>query len=96
MSAAVAEKVCAALNVPLEYNLLGIQYHARMQESDKLGYPCPRFWEIAARYPVRAIIGFDAHAPEHLERLDLYDAALSFLRSLNIEVLPCLDKPGLS
>lgn len=96
---AAARDLCqaaVALDIPLEYNLLGIQYHARMQAADKLGYPCSKFWEVAARYPVRAIIGFDAHAPEHLERLDLYDAALAFLRSLNIEVLPCLDKPGLS
>ena len=96
---AASRDICqaaVALGIPLEYNLLGIQYHARMQKLGKLGYPCPRFWEVAARYPVRAIIGFDAHAPEHLERSDLYDAGLAFLRSLNIEVLPCLDKPGLS
>ena len=89
-------EVAAALNIPLEYNLLGVQYHAHVQESDKLGYPCPGFWEIAARYPVRAIIGFDAHAPEHLGRTDLYDAALAYLRGMGIEVLPCLDGPELS
>ena len=97
--AAASRDLCeaaAALNLPLEYNLLGVQYHARPQEHDKLGYPCPRFWEIAARYPVKAIIGFDAHAPEHLSRRDLYDAGLAFLRGLGIQVLPHLDKPGLS
>ena len=83
--AAASRDICqaaAALGIPLEYNLLGIQYHARMEELDKLGYPCSRFWEIAAQYPVRAVIGFDAHAPEHLDRLDLYRAGLSFLQSL--------------
>ena len=43
--------------------------------------------EIAAQYPVKAIIGFDAHAPEHLERRDLYDKGLKFLQSLGIGVL---------
>jgi histidinol-phosphatase (PHP family) len=97
--AAASRDICqaaAALDIPLEYNLLGIQYHARMEELDKLGYPCSRFWEIAAQYPVRAVIGFDAHAPEHLDRPDLYRAGLSFLQSLNIEVLPCLNGRGLS
>ena len=97
--AAASRDICqaaAALGIPLEYNLLGIQYHARVTESDKLGYPCPRFWEIAAERGVRAIIGFDAHAPQHLSRRDLYDAGLAFLQGLGIEVLPRLDKPGLS
>ena len=96
--AAVSRDICQAaaqMNIPLEYNLLGVQYHARAVEQDKLGYPCSRFWEIAAQYPIRAIIGFDAHAPEHLERRDLYDAGLNYLHSLGIEVLPWLDKPGL-
>ena len=97
--AAASRDICqaaVALGIPLEYNLLGVQYHTRIEERDKLGYPCPEFWEIAARYPIKAIIGFDAHAPEHLEKTQLYDAGLAFLRSLDIEVLPCLDKPGLS
>jgi histidinol-phosphatase (PHP family) len=88
--AAASRDICqaaVALDIPLEYNLLGIQYHARVQEWDKLGYPCGQFWEIAAQYPVKAIIGFDAHAPEHLERRDLYDKGLKFLQSLGIGVL---------
>ena len=97
--AAASRDICeaaVALNIPLEYNLLGVQYHARVSERDKLGYPCVHFWEIAARYPVRAIIGFDAHAPEHLARRDLYDGALALLQSLGIETLSRLDKPGLT
>lgn len=84
-----------ALNIPLEYNLLGLQYHTRAFERDKLGYPCAAFWEIAAQRPVKAIIGYDAHDPSHLMRRDLYDGALAFLQSLGIETLPCLDRPGL-
>ena len=84
-----------ALGIPLEYNLLGIQYHARVTESDKLGYPCPRFWEIAAERGVRAIIGFDAHQPEHLDRVDLFQNGLDFLRGLGIETIPHLEGPGL-
>ena len=91
--AAASRDICqaaVALDVPLEYNLLGVQYHARMQERYALGYPCPRFWEIAAECGVKAIIGFDAHEPEHLTRVDLFDAALDYLRGLGIETLPGL------
>ncbi|MDO4865986.1 MAG: histidinol-phosphatase [Clostridia bacterium] len=96
--AAAAEDICAAakaLDIPLEYNLLGVQYHAQEAGLGRLGYPCPRFWEIAARQGCKAIIGFDAHRPEALERRDGYDRALAFLTGLGLEVLPFLDKPGL-
>lgn len=96
--AAASRDICqaaVALGIPLEYNLLGIQYHARFEEKDALGYPCPRFWEIAAQYGVKAIVGFDAHSPEHLGRVDLFDGALDFLHGLGIETLPHLDGEGL-
>ena len=94
--AAASRDICdaaVALGIPLEYNLLGVQYHARVDERDKLGYPCPRFWEIAAQKGAKAIVGFDAHTPEHLDRTDLHEKALDYLHALGIETLPCL--PGL-
>ena len=96
--AAASRDICqaaAALNIPLEYNLLGIQYHTRMQEAGLLGYPCPQFWEIAATCGCRAIIGFDAHRPDHLARTELFDRGLDFMWSLGIETLPHLDGEGL-
>ncbi|MBQ8109519.1 MAG: histidinol-phosphatase [Clostridia bacterium] len=95
--AAASRDICAAaraLDIPLEYNLLGIQYHARGCEAGMLGYPCARFWEIAAEQGCRAIIGFDAHSPEQLDRLDIYDGAVAFLDTLKIERLPHLNRPG--
>ena len=94
--AAVSRDICQAaadLNIPLEYNLLGIQYHERFAEMGVLGYPCRAFWEIAARYPVKAIIGFDAHDVAHLRRTELFTQGLDFLWDLGIETLPHL--PGL-
>lgn len=94
--AAVSRDICqtaADLNIPLEYNLLGIHYHERFAQMGVLGYPCPQFWEIAAQYPIKAIIGFDAHSPEHLVHTELFDRGLDFMWSLGIETLPHL--PGL-
>ena len=96
--AAVSRDICdaaVALDIPLEFNLLGAQYHTRIEERDKLGYPCPRFWEITAQKGAKAIIGFDAHHPDQLDRRALHDKSLAFLRGLGIETLPFLDKPGL-
>ncbi len=94
--AAVSRDICQAaaeLDIPLEYNLLGIQYHRRFAQMGVLGYPCRQFWEIAARYPVKAIIGFDAHDAEHLRRTELFTQGLDLMWGLGIETLPHL--PGL-
>ena len=88
--AAASHDLCAAakaLELPLEYNLLGVQYHARPIEAGTLGYPCRDFWQIAARHGCRAIIGFDAHSPAHLTRVDLRDRAVAMLEEMGIEVL---------
>jgi len=95
---AASRDICAAakaLDIPLEYNLLGVQYHADVSEAGMLGYPCAGFWEVAAETGCKAIIGFDAHRPEHLDRLDLYERAAQFLEALKIERIEYLDRPGL-
>ena len=94
--AAASRDLCAAakdLGLPLEYNLLGVQKGLRDAGDGLLGYPCEGFWEIAAQCGAKAIIGFDAHRPEHLTRVDLYDRGRAYLLGLGIEVLPTL--PGL-
>lgn len=93
---AVARDLCAtaeALGMPLEYNLLGLQQLDQFHARGGLGYPCRQFWEVAAEYRVKAIVGLDAHREEQIPRRDLYDHALAELTALGIEVLPWL--PGL-
>ena len=46
------------LEIPLEINLLGFR--------EERNYPDPRFWEIAGRVGVKAVIGCDAHDPAHV------------------------------
>lgn len=94
--AAVSRELCQAavdLDLPLEYNLLGIQRLPESRRAGGLGYPCEGFWEIAAQYPVKAIIGLDAHRTDQLTRVDLFEQALDYLTGLGLQVLPHL--PGL-
>lgn len=84
-------KAAAKHHVPLEYNLAGLTCQGR--EDGTLGYTTDRFWEIAAQYPVQAIVGCDAHAPEELDLVQLLRAKQDYLRSLGITVLDTL--PGL-
>ena len=87
-------EICAAAvktNTPLEYNLLGLQSHTR--NDGTIGYTTDRFWEIAADYPVKAILGCDAHDPAALDVVPLLREKQAWLRSLGIEVLGSI--PGL-
>ena len=95
---AEAEKACrevcaaaARLDIPLEYNMAGLTLQRRPDGS--LGYTRDEFWRIAAEYPVRAIVGCDAHAPSELDVVPLIEEKRAFLQGLGIPVLDTL--PGL-
>lgn len=99
---AAAEKACraiceaaAGLDLPLEYNLLGAerQQDPAFHNGSRLGYCTPMFWQIAAEYPVKAIVGCDAHQPDRLDQVPKLRAAQEMLRGMGITVLETL--PGL-
>ena len=58
-----------ALDMPLEYNLLGVLYGRRGGHSG-LGYPCRALWEVAAQEGVTGVIGVDAHHVAHLANVE--------------------------
>ena len=68
--------------MPLEYNLYGVDKQSRNRQKG-LGYPCKLFWKAAADYGCRAIIGVDAHRPEHFVRQRFLDAR-EYLTSLGL------------
>lgn len=83
----MVHSICAKakqLDMPLEYNLYGIDKQGRGRQKG-LGYPCRLFWEEAARYGCRAIIGVDAHRLEHFSRQRFLDAR-AYLDSLGMRV----------
>lgn len=82
----VSRALCRAANerkLPVEYNLLGL---VKGHKEDQLGYPCDKFWEVAAEENVRAVIGVDAHSPQQIRIGDM-EAAKAKLKSLGIQVL---------
>ena len=68
-----------ALDIPLEINLLGKRAGRH--------YPRDLFWETAAKLGAKAIIGCDAHAPEHVGVKEEIENALRYADKLGIEVL---------
>ena len=71
------------LKIPLEYNLYGV---LKGKTPGQLGYPCEDFWRVAAEENVRAVIGVDAHSPEHFA-LAHPEKARSLLEGMGITVL---------
>lgn len=78
-------KKAKELDMPLEYNLYGVDKQSRGRQKG-LGYPCKLFWETAAQYGCRAIIGVDAHRPVHFNRQRHLDAR-ELLQSLGLRVI---------
>jgi len=92
----VCREICAAAahcGVVLEYNLLGEARRLHEPYGEGLGYTRPEFWQIAAEYPIKAIVGCDAHEPAALDVVPRLRAAQDALRAKGIEVLETL--PGL-
>ena len=84
----IAHSICRKareLDMPLEYNLYGIDKQGRGRQKG-LGYPCKLFWEVAAEYHCKTIIGVDAHRPIHFER-QRYENAKAYLQSLGLNLV---------
>ncbi len=80
-------------NMPLEYNLLGETRRILENRTADLGYTRPEFWQIAADYPVKALVSCDAHLVESLDVVPRIGEVKAQLRGMGIEVLDSL--PGL-
>ena len=82
----LSREICRTANrleIPLEYNLLGLQ---KAKNPGAFGYPYHHFWEIAAEENVTAVIGVDAHKPEHMLNFDM-EGASAMLKGMGIKVL---------
>lgn len=70
-------------NMALEVNVLG-KWAGR-------NYPDRRFWELAAEEGCSAVLGWDAHAPEHLQQPEAEQALRDMLRQLGIPLLDTVE-----
>ena len=82
-------KAAVQYHMPLEYNLLGESRRLKAKQggTDLCGYTYPGFWEIAAQYPIQAIVGSDAHAPDEMRRAARTRQVQAELSARGIQVL---------
>lgn len=69
----------AATDTPLEINVRGLKFGSR--------YPNENFIRIASRYPVKFIIGTDAHEPKDLRPGDEYEAAFRLADKYGLDLI---------
>lgn len=70
----------AALNIPLEINLLGIR--------ERRNYPSARFWKLAGELGCTAVFGCDAHSPGDVADPDNLREADAFAARFHLQPLP--------
>lgn len=82
---------CAKANhIPLELNAGGIRGEKiTIQGRECYCYPNIFFWEVASQVGCEAIIGMDAHDPQHLNKED-YLKLEDFAKKLNLKVITTL------
>ncbi len=82
-------ETAAKTDTPLEVNLQGVYRGKRLYGGGKYEYNYPHkdFWRMAAKYPVRCLLGTDAHSPDRLTDLKLIEDAHKELRDLPLNFI---------
>ena len=81
-------KKCAETHTPVEINVHGlIRGRQIFPRGECYFYPHREFWKILAQYPVKALIGIDAHDPDQLLDTASIDLALADLDDLGLDIL---------
>ena len=73
-------------DTPVEINIRGAQKGKKefRDGSFQFWYPNKQFWKIMAEYPIKCVVGVDAHAPEDLLDKEALEAAYEELSDLNL------------
>ena len=93
---AAADMICQAAKeqgMPLEYNLAGLESRERDEAEGRArrGYPCPAFWRYARKWENETIIGVDAHEPQSLTDVPLWERAARRLTDLGYTIIDHLE-----
>jgi len=78
----------AETDTPLEINVHGITRGIfDFPNGKRYYYPFREFWQIAAKYPIRVLIGIDAHDPKQLLDKDVIKKAMEVVEDLGLSFI---------
>lgn len=79
---------CVQLNIPVELNIHAIRKGKHpISSEEQYFYPNRSFWKQLAKYPVKVLIGIDAHKPEDLLDFDAIEKSLNEVSDLNLNFI---------
>ena len=81
-------KKCVETDTPVELNVRGIlKGRHQFTSGQYYYYPHRDFWKILSQYPLRYLIGIDAHRPEELLDKKVIDMALQEVSDFNLNFI---------
>lgn len=78
-------KLAVKYDIYLEVNTNGLSYCKDKNDRSTWLYPYPKFWEIIKEYPVKILVGADAHSPEALDNINV-KLVLDFVKDMGLKV----------
>ena len=77
-------RACAEYDAPLEINLGGLRFKQYLREG-KINYASEEFFKIASEYPIKVIVGVDAHDPNDFnDGVSDYDFAENLIKKYHL------------
>lgn len=81
-------QACVETGTPLEINARGpLKGKRQYLKGEFFSYPHKGFWKIVSEYPVKVVLGIDAHAPEDLKAENFVEDALNEVADLNLNFI---------
>lgn len=81
-------KKAAEKDIPLEINVHGVLRGIHeFPQGQRYYYPFREFWQIISEYPLRVLIGIDAHDPKQLLDQDSINKALEVVDDLGLRFI---------
>lgn len=84
-------QVCVKYDVAMEINIKGFERIHRFDGKDQPIYPIPEFWQIASKYPIKAIYGCDAHSPLEVFRGERIAEVRAYLGDIDLKIIDRLE-----
>ena len=88
-SAHMIGKKAAETNTPLEINVRGVKRGLQLFPENRYRYYYPNkdFWDILVQYPIKVIVGIDAHSPEELLDMEMLETGLNEMTGYDLEYI---------
>lgn len=81
-------KKIVEVGIPMEVNIHGaMKGKHSFRDGDRFYYPHKEFWKIASKYPVKCVIGIDAHHPNDFLAAHFVRQAKDELKEFNLNYI---------